>query len=181
MPTVFSHALTGLAIATVIRAPGSLGRLGAAGALAAVVPDLDVVVHWFGVPWGHVLGHRGMSHSLGFAAVLAALVVGAMFRGPAWGDRRGALWVVLFLATASHGVMDAMTSGGPGVALFAPFDETRYFLPWRPIPVSPISPSRFFTQRGLDIMQAEVLLLWLPTAALAIVGAVVRGRRRGRA
>ena len=46
------------------------------------------------------------------------------------------------------------------------------------MPVSPVSPSRFFTQRGLDIMQAEVLPLWLPTAALAIVGAVVRGGAR---
>jgi inner membrane protein len=67
------------------------------------------------------------------------------------------------------------------VALLAPLDDTRYFLPWRPIPVSPISPSRFFTQRGLAIMHAEILLVWLPRAALAIAGAALRGRRRGRA
>jgi inner membrane protein len=69
-----------------------------------------------------------------------------------------------------------MTTGGPGVAFFAPLDDTRSFLPWRPIPVSPISPARFFSQRGVDIMQAEILLLWLPAAVLAIVAAGLRGR-----
>lgn len=180
MPTVFSHAVAGLALATLIRTPGPVGRLGVAGALAAAVPDLDVAVHWLGVPEGHPLGHRGLSHSLAFAAVLAALLSCTVFRDPGWRGRRLGLWLVLFVAIASHGILDAMTSGGPGVALFAPFDDTRHFLPWRPIPVSPISPRRFFTQRGVDIMQAEVLLIWLPGAALAIAGAALRGRRRAR-
>jgi hypothetical protein len=43
MPTVFSHIVSGLAIATAIRPPGSIGQLGLAGALGATVPDLDVV------------------------------------------------------------------------------------------------------------------------------------------
>nr|HRC76832.1 rhodanese-like domain-containing protein [Kouleothrix sp.] len=33
-----------------------------------------------------------------------------------------------------HGVLDAMTDGGLGVAFFAPFSATRYFFPFRPIP-----------------------------------------------
>ena len=140
-----------------------------------------MVVHWLGVPWSHASGHRGISHSLAFAAVLAALLSVTMFRGPGWSGRRGGLWLVLFLATASHGVLDSMTNDGPGVALLAPFDGTRYFLPWRPIPVSPISPSRVFTQRGLDIVQTEILLIWIPTAVLTIGGAALRGRRQGRA
>jgi hypothetical protein len=41
-----------------------------------------------------------------------------------------------------------MTDGGLGAAFFAPFDNKRYFLPWRPIQVSPISVHRFFTPRG---------------------------------
>jgi hypothetical protein len=31
--------------------------------------------------------------------------------------------------TASHGMLDAMTDGGLGVAFFAPFDNARYFFP----------------------------------------------------
>jgi membrane-bound metal-dependent hydrolase YbcI (DUF457 family) len=48
------------------------------------------------------------------------------------------LWGFYFLAMASHGFLDAFTGGGPGVASFAPFDDTRYFFPWRPLVVSPI-------------------------------------------
>jgi inner membrane protein len=60
---------------------------------------------------------------------------------------RFTLFTYLFLATASHGVLDAMTDGGLGVAFFSPFDNRRYFLPWRPIVVSPISIARFFSGR----------------------------------
>jgi len=128
MPTVFSHAVAGLAIATTTRVSGSIRQLGVAGALCAAVPDLDVAGLWLGVPWGHVLGHRGITHSLPFAAALAAVVVVAAFRAVAWDGRRLRLGLALFAATASHGVLDAMTSGGSGVAFFAPFDDARYFL-----------------------------------------------------
>ena len=71
-----------------------------------------------------------------------------LFRGPAGTAGAACLWLSLFMATASHGVLDAMTDGGSGVAFLAPFDDTRYFLPWRPIPVSPIGVSRFFSGAG---------------------------------
>jgi inner membrane protein len=178
MPTVLSHAVVGLAIAAGAPPSGPRIRLALAAAVCAVVPDLDVVTLWMGVRWGHVLGHRGISHSLPFAAVLAALVVALAFRGRARGRDYLRLWAVLFVATASHGVLDAMTDGGPGIAFLAPWDRTRYFLPWRPIPVSPIGIARFFGARGLDIMRAEVVLIWIPTAVLLLAVLAVRWRRR---
>jgi inner membrane protein len=180
MPTVFSHAVVGLAIAAAAPPPEARTRLAVAAAVCAVVPDLDVVTLSMGVRWGHVLGHRGLSHSLLFAAVLAALVVALAFRGRARGRGYLRLWLVLFAATASHGILDAMTDGGIGIAFLAPWDRTRYFLPWRPLPVSPIGIGRFFGARGLDIMRAEVMLIWIPTAVvlLAVLGSRWR-RRRG--
>ena len=178
MPTVFSHAVAGLAIATVARAPVSAGRLAVVAALCAAAPDLDVISVWLGVPWGHVLGHRGITHSLAFAAVLAAAVTLTLFRGA---GERARLWLILFVATASHGVLDAMTNGGSGIAFLAPFDDTRYFLPWRPIPVSPIGVSRFLSSRGLHVIQAEVLLIWLPALAVVAVALALRARRGKRA
>jgi inner membrane protein len=175
MPTVFSHAVVGLAASAIIAAPGSRARLALAAALCAVAPDLDVMGIWLGVPWRHVLGHRGLTHSLPFAAVLAAVVAAVAFRGAA----RSHAWLTLFLATASHGVLDAMTDGGSGVAFLAPFDGTRTFFPWRPIPVSPIGLSRFFSERGLAVLEAEVVLVWIPAALLGLVGVLLRRRRRG--
>jgi inner membrane protein len=85
-----------------------------------------------------------------------------------------ALFAYLFMATASHGLLDAMTKGGLGVAFFSPFDNTRYFLPWRPILVSPISVTRFFTPRGFAIAQNEFLWIWIPAILLASGAWMVR-------
>jgi inner membrane protein len=76
--------------------------------------------------------------------------------------------VYFALVTASHGVLDAFTSGGPGVAFFAPFDDTRYFFPWRPIPVSPLA-SRFFSEWGWHVFRTEMLFIWLPLAAIMLL------------
>ena len=178
MPTVFSHAVVGLAIGTAVPPGASAGRLALVSALCATVPDLDVIGLRLGVPWGHVLGHRGITHSLVFAAALAAVVLALLFPHAARAPRRWSLWLVLFAATASHGLLDAMTDGGSGVAFFAPFDRARCFLPWRPIPVSPIGVSQFFDARGLAIVQAEIVLLWIPAAVLWLV---CRRLRRGKA
>jgi inner membrane protein len=145
MATVFTHAAAALALGTAFRRPGPPLRFWLAGAACAMAPDLDVIGLSFGVPWGHVLGHRGLTHSLAFASVLVTVVMVAAFRGPAWEAQRGRLWLFLFVATASHGVLDAMTDGGSGVAFWAPFDDGRSSV--AAIPVSPIG-RRFFTARG---------------------------------
>jgi inner membrane protein len=69
-----------------------------------------------------------------------------------------------------------MTDGGLGVAFFAPFNNHRYFLPWRPIHVSPIGAGRFFTHRGVEVLQSELLWIWLPAALLALSGWLMRQR-----
>ena len=175
MATVFTHAAAALALGTAFRRPGPPLRFWLAGAACAMAPDLDVIGLSFGSPWGHVLGHRGLSHSVVFAAILALVVTAVAFRGRDWDGRRPSVWLFLFLATASHGVLDAMTDGGSGVAFWAPFDDTRYFLPWRPIPVSPIG-RRFFTERGAAVLQAELLLVWLPGAVFAALCGWARRR-----
>jgi len=62
----------------------------------------------------------------------------------------------------------ALTKEKLGVASFAPFGNHRYFLPWRPIHASPIGAGRFFTHRGLEVLQSELLWIWLPAALLAL-------------
>jgi inner membrane protein len=104
----------------------------------------------------------------------AALFLG--FRNGLPGISRLSLWLYFFLATASHGLLDAMTNGGLGIAFFSPFDNRRYFLPWRPVHVAPIGIGRFFTVRGLDVLQSEFAWIWIPAALLAFCVWMLRFR-----
>jgi inner membrane protein len=105
---------------------------------------------------------------------LAGIVTVALSRHSLSGIGRFAPFAYFFLATASHGVLDAMTNGGLGVAFFSPFDNNRYFLPWRPILVSPISVHRFFSGRGYAVLQSELLWIWVPAIVFAAVVLMLR-------
>ena len=142
------------------------------GAACAVIPDLDVIGLTFGIRSPHMLGHRGLTHSIAFAAALGAILTYALFR-----HSQHNLWVVfvfLFVSTLSHALLDMLTNGGQGVALWAPFSTRRYFFPWRPIEVSPIGVRRFFSARGVQIMQSEFRWVWLSSAGLYILGMLLR-------
>ncbi|WBX74857.1 hypothetical protein PG913_00110 [Tenacibaculum pacificus] len=73
------------------------------------------------------------------------------------------------MCTASHAVLDALTTGGLGVAFFSPFDTTRYFFPWRPIKVSPIGVERFFGERGIKVLKSEFLWIGIPSVLYVLI------------
>jgi inner membrane protein len=177
MASAFSHAVAGLAIGTAFWRPGVPARFWVAGAVVAALPDLDSIGFRFGVAYGDMLGHRGLTHSLLFAAVLSAVVVAVAFPSGAGPVSRGQLLLYLFLATASHGVLDALTNGGLGVAFFAPFDDARYFFPFTPIQVSPISVRAFFSERGVRVLTSELVWVWLPSVLFAAVALWLRRRQ----
>jgi inner membrane protein len=176
MASVFSHAVAVLGIGACFYRPGMPKRVWVAGALCSVIPDLDVIGFRFGIPYGDFWGHRGFTHSILFAALLASSVVLVAFRQGVPSLSRLALWTYFFLAAASHGLLDAMTDGGLGVAFFSPFNNNRYFLPWRPIRVSPIGITRFFSHRGLEVAQSELLWIWLPSALVIFVAFLIHRR-----
>lgn len=176
MASVFSHAVAALGIGACFYRPGTPKRVWVTGALCSVIPDLDVIGFRFGIRYGDFWGHRGFTHSLVFAALLATAALAAGFWKKAASLSRFSLWTYFFLATASHGFLDAMTDGGLGVALFSPFNNNRYFLPWTPIRVSPIGIGRFFSERGLAVIQSELLWIWLPSAILVISLWIMRRR-----
>jgi len=176
LASVLSHPAVALGLAPEFR-PGRAAV--AAGALLTVLPDADSVGFWMGVPYGAPLGHRGLTHSFAFAAVLA-LVALWLLRRIAHATRAlapGLLFLYLFLCAASHGVLDGMTDGGLGVAYFAPFSNARYFLPWRPILVSPISVTGFFDARGLRVLASEAVWIWLPCAVVAAAARLIVRQR----
>ncbi len=131
--------------------------------LCTILPDADIVMFKFGVPYEHVLGHRGFSHSLVFAVILGVIVTAIFYRSIKLTSKQGLLFILYFtLCTASHILLDALTNGGLGVAVFAPFDNTRYFLPWRPIQVSPIGIESFFSEWGWRVIKSEAVWVGVP-------------------
>jgi inner membrane protein len=172
MPSAIAHGLFGAALSSVLprrqRAKWTLALL----AFLSAAPDLDVVAFRLGIPYEHPLGHRGVTHSLSFAACVALASV------PLW--RRalqasaGMASLLTFVAVASHGVLDTFTDAGRGIGLFIPFDNGRYFAPWRPILTSPLSISRFLSKRGLAILHNEAC--WVGVPALAFVATVSAAR-----
>jgi inner membrane protein len=178
MASAFSHAVAALSIGTCFYRPEIPKRVWVAGALCSILPDIDVIGFRFGIQYGDFWGHRGFTHSLVFAALLSGITALLLSRRGITQISRFALVAYLFLATASHGVLDAMTNGGLGVAFFSPFDNRRFFLPWRPIRVSPISVTRFFSGRGYDVLQSELLWIWLPAFVFASIVLMLRHSER---
>ena len=71
MASVISHAVAALGIGACFYRPGAPKRILAIGALCSVIPDLDVIGFHFGIRYADFWGHRGFTHSLLFAALLA--------------------------------------------------------------------------------------------------------------
>lgn len=177
------HIAVGMAAARAYRA-GQTPRWPAAAAMAlwsglSLLPDADVLGFEFGVRYASVYGHRGASHSIAFACLVAlgAGLVAWIARLPA-----GRTIVAVGLVVLSHGILDTLTDGGRGCALLWPLYKTRYFAPVRPIPVAPIG-FAFLSPIGLRVALTELMMfspllfyaLWprrAPTARAAPISIV---------
>ena len=149
MASAFAHAALGATLGKLLLPQRRHWPYWVAAGLCAALPDVDSIGYRLGVPYDSLWGHRGLTHSLLAAAVVA--VVGALLAllvQPARRPPVARLVLLLFLATASHGLLDAMTTGGLGVAFFSPWRLERYFFPFRPIKVSPLSIRGFFGTKG---------------------------------
>jgi inner membrane protein len=177
MPTLLTHPAVPLAIGLGLGAGVIPARLLLAGIVVSILPDLDVIAFHLGLPYAHDFGHRGMSHSFLFAALVALLGAAAFqfFRASL-----ARTFSFLFLATASHGILDAFTTGGMGIAFFWPVSATRYFAPIQQIEVSPLSLSRIFSARFAQVLLSEFLWVWLPGLGLMLIMMLARHRiKRG--
>jgi inner membrane protein len=129
----------------------------------ALLPDADIIAFKLGIPYSAPWGHRGATHSLVFAAMVAAGVLGVarLLRLPP-----GRTALLTLLAVGSHGLLDALTDGGLGAALLWPFSNARLFAPVRPLPVAPIG-AGMLSSRGLYVVAVE-FIAFLPLWAYAL-------------
>ncbi|MDS0295619.1 metal-dependent hydrolase [Halogeometricum luteum] len=93
---VATHAALGYALVSALT-----DRPRRAGVLGAVLPDADLL---FPLAWTFPFDHRGLTHTLAFAAAAAAVL--AVARRPQWSAEAAALGLV------SHLVVDSFTQSG---------------------------------------------------------------------
>lgn len=164
MPTLMTHVAVPIMARIGLGSKTVSNRLLTVACCAAVLPDADVLAFLVGIPYGDPMGHRGMSHSLVFALCVGAVAV--------WGhvwlqSERVMAFLFVAVSMASHGLLDAFTNGGLGVAFFWPFSDVRYFFPNQPIEVSAIGLKYLFTERTLIVLKSETLWVWLPLLTVA--------------
>ena len=158
------HVAMGMAAARLYRpARPPRWRSMAWWSVLSLLPDVDVIGFSLGVQYGDPWGHRGATHSLTFA-IAVGLAFGLAARRLNRPVVRTAL--VACAVLASHALFDTMTDGGLGCALLWPFDLTRYFAPWRPIPVAPIG--RAFLSPTSSFIVLTELVLFSPLLVFAL-------------
>jgi inner membrane protein len=163
LPTVITHSLIGTASASMFKTKKYKVRFWLLSVICPMLPDLDVIAFAFGIPYAHFFGHRGFFHSIPFAFLLAVMFVLLFFRDKTFSYmQRTGLIFYFFLLTSTHGLLDAFTSGGLGIALLSPFSAKRFFFPVTPIQVSPLGISAFFSEWGLRVIKSEIFWVWMP-------------------
>ena len=162
----FLHFVPALALAVAIGPQHISKRLVLAGACCAVLPDADFASVAFGFDsYSGTYGHRGFTHSLGFALLLGVLA--ALALGPTTRQRCTAA-VFIALCTASHPLLDGLIDSGICNAWAWPLDGARHCLPWRPVPMTGVN---LF---GWDRLAREALWFGVPLLLLANVGMGLR-------
>ncbi|WP_296384224.1 metal-dependent hydrolase [Winogradskyella sp.] len=168
MASIFGHGLVAYTTSKLIDSKSSRLLLFLAIG-SAIIPDLDVLAFNFGIPYSHPFGHRGFTHSILFA-ILWSMLLSFLF-----GKSRKFIFVtVLFLSIVSHGILDAMTSGGKGVGFFIPFESSRYFFSFRGIKVSPIGVEKFFSEWGVNVILSELKYIGIPCFIILGIAFIIR-------
>jgi inner membrane protein len=162
VPTILTHAALPLIAAWGLGKERVPRKLAWIGAVAAIIPDFDVVGRAIGISSESILGHRGISHSIAAAAVIALALSLVPVKGVRWLVRAA----FLFAAALSHGLADMLTDGGKGIALSWPLSSDRMFFPLRPVEVSPILLRGFETGKIPLVIASE--LMWLIAPALFV-------------
>ena len=125
MPSSLGHALAAAAGGCALAPRHLLKPFLVAGAVCAVIPDIDAVGRlWGGGDMEFIGGHRGFTHSIAFAALLGMLLPAATLGRAAWTGHRIRFGIFIAGATISHGLLDTVTSIGAAV------DGVQFLYPW---------------------------------------------------
>lgn len=120
-----THAALGIAAAETILGKKAPGRAALAGLLAGIMPDFDLFPAMMSGPLERLSIHRGFTHSIIFALIMAP-ILGYLFSrrsGDTSKPGPGSWSFLIFAAIMSHIIIDCFTTYGTMV--FFPFSHYR--------------------------------------------------------
>jgi inner membrane protein len=138
MPSSVAHAMIAVAVGSAVAPRPLFRRFLIVGAACAVLPDIDAIGRLYG-SGGDITalgGHRGFTHSLVFAALLGSIAAFGTVSSERWRGHRVRFAAFVALVTASHGILDTLTSIGAEtspVQFLSPFSKRGYTASWHPI------------------------------------------------
>ena len=174
MASAFGHALVAITIGTTFNKKIVNWKFWTLGIVCSILPDADVITFKFGIPYESFWGHRGFTHSFLFALIMGVLFTSLFYRLQLKKLSSYLLILYFTLCTASHSILDAMTNGGLGVAFFSPWDNSRYFFPWRPVKVSPIGIDSFLSEWGMKVIMSEIVWIGIPCALFILCTRIMK-------
>ena len=169
MPSVLGHLVAGYTAGRILSSH-SAGKFLPVVLFCAVLPDFDVLAFQFGIPYESIWGHRGFSHSLLFGVLAGSILSFLFYAKSEWARHAFIFSFVIIL----HALLDGLTNGGLGCGYLIPFDNTRYFFPWQVIQVSPFGLHLFFSERGLKVLQSELIWIGIPSLLLLLLNRSMR-------
>ena len=69
MASIFTHPVVAIAFSPWVNTPNKR-KVIISGIILSIFPDIDVVAFKFGIPYEHMFGHRGITHSIAFALAI---------------------------------------------------------------------------------------------------------------
>ncbi len=171
MASAFSHVTVPIALTMAFGFKQISKRLFILGMCLSIIPDIDVIGFHYAIKYESQWGHRGFTHSV-FFAFLVGLI--AAYFSNFLKAKHLHVFLFAFASMLSHGILDACTSGGLGVEFWWPFNETRYFFPFRKIRVSPIGIQNFFSERAFIVLKSEIIYIWIPCLFMGVFSLFLR-------
>ena len=178
MATIFTHPVVALGLSPYLNFSEKRKQIIFIASILTILPDIDVVGFRLGVPYLHLFGHRGFTHSMAFAVIISFLMGWFIVKDS--NLKLIPVWLYFFISTVSHGLLDALTNGGYGIAFFSPFSNERYFFYSQPIEVSTLSIKRFFSGQGSEVLLSELIWIWLPLCIFFVFGLLWRKRKKSK-
>lgn len=163
MPSPLTHLIVSVPINALIMKQENKKKIIFFSFFAAIAADFDYVGYLFNFGNLSFFGHRGFTHSIFFAIVIATLICIVFFRNV---DFKSKAFLFLlfnfFLAALSHPLLDYLINQNNGVALFFPFSTERFSFPFAPINEEICSAFEYYRKYFWLVLKVEIIYLIFP-------------------